>query len=245
MGDQTARLPDHRLRTVSQRWRLHKQFVQAFFSSELFKLDVNISYPLVWNDLQKWTIDVYLVECGTALGVKLFPLRLSQCNSLTNDYEKGLSIFISKVEIKQYLNEANRSALHTSTVTTTNTPSCSNSHSISKRNDRNGSQSWNKNENFEEITVRPFDSNDFNYWFECGNATLGPIVLDMTLDKGELTAFYFWQPGTLIFSFWFQVNHRIKSSSSACTINGPSSSTFSGTNTTTTQPKSTNYERKP
>ncbi len=168
------------------------------------------------------SIDVYLVECGTALGVKLFPLRLSQCNSHTNDYEKGLSIFISKVEIKQYLNEANRSAVHTSTVTTTNTPSCSNSHaskiqkeakaefdddsdassvtisslntsiySISKRNDRNGSQSWNKNENSEEITVRPFDSNDFNYWFECGNVTLGPIVLDVTLDKGELTAFYF------------------------------------------------------
>ncbi len=53
-------------------------------------------------------IDIYLVESGTALNFNLHPVRLSICNSHTDDYAKGLSACISEFKLILYLNELSR-----------------------------------------------------------------------------------------------------------------------------------------
>lgn len=53
-------------------------------------------------------IDLYLVECATALNFNLHPIRLSTCNSHTNDYAKGLSASVGEFALKMFINEASR-----------------------------------------------------------------------------------------------------------------------------------------
>jgi hypothetical protein len=55
-------------------------------------------------------IDLYLVECATALNFNLRPIRLSTCNSHTNEYAKGLSAAVGQFALKMFINEASRLA---------------------------------------------------------------------------------------------------------------------------------------
>ena len=54
-------------------------------------------------------IDLFIVELGTALNLNLQPIRLSLCNSHTQEYAKGLSACIRDLQVKLFLNEASRS----------------------------------------------------------------------------------------------------------------------------------------
>lgn len=54
-------------------------------------------------------IDLYLVECATALNFNLRPIRMSTCNSHTNDYAKGLSAGVGEFSLRMFINEASRS----------------------------------------------------------------------------------------------------------------------------------------
>lgn len=53
-------------------------------------------------------IDLYMLEQGTALNINSNPIRLSLCNSHTDDYAKGLSACIDNIQLKLFLNEASR-----------------------------------------------------------------------------------------------------------------------------------------
>ncbi|CAF0826478.1 unnamed protein product [Brachionus calyciflorus] len=63
-------------------------------------------------------IDIYLIESGTALNFNLHPVRLSLCNSHTNDYAKGLSACIGEFYLKLFINEASRSENENASVYT-------------------------------------------------------------------------------------------------------------------------------
>jgi hypothetical protein len=66
-------------------------------------------------------VDVYLVESGTALNVNLSPVRLSHCNSHSNDYASCLSAIIGDIRVKLFVNEASRMDIESSTRRTSTT----------------------------------------------------------------------------------------------------------------------------
>jgi hypothetical protein len=51
-------------------------------------LEILLKYEVVRFSLD--LIDLYLVECATALNFNLRPIRLFTCNSHTNEYAKGV-----------------------------------------------------------------------------------------------------------------------------------------------------------
>ena len=169
-------------------------------------------------------IDLYIVELGTALNLNLHPIRLSLCNSHTEDYAKGLSASVENFQLKLFLNEASRTdqdkfsfkpnprrsqynsqKLAKSRVSLYDEPtnlnnisiasshqsvmlSSLNSSSISSidsfDNDLLNNKTINENILNSRAKIKPPDSDDFNYWFECFNFSTGSINFDLTLDKG-------------------------------------------------------------
>jgi len=56
------------------------------------------------------TIDLTLVETGTAIGIQLYPIRLATCNLHSRQTHSGLSVLIPNVQIRQYLATASSSS---------------------------------------------------------------------------------------------------------------------------------------
>ena len=72
------------------------------------RVDPGLPYKYEVTRFSLDLVDIYFVESGTALNFNLFPVRLSICNSHTNDYAKGLSACIGGLKLILFINEASR-----------------------------------------------------------------------------------------------------------------------------------------
>ena len=72
------------------------------------RIDPGLPYKYEITRFSLDLIDIFLVESGTALNFNLHPVRLSICNSHTDDYAKGLSACINEFKLILYINELSR-----------------------------------------------------------------------------------------------------------------------------------------
>lgn len=159
------------------------------------RLDPGLPYKYCVTRFSIDLIDLYLVEIGTALNLQLYPIRVSLCDTHTNDYAKGVSAYIQQIQLKQFLNEKKRDyqLKQSNPTTTTNSTNfdteslLSTSSSITSASTRSSSSSSSKTSKKESVESREQeeDSNEYNYWFECACIQTGEILLDMQLDKGN------------------------------------------------------------
>jgi hypothetical protein len=83
------------------------------------RIDPGLPYKYEVTRFSLDKVDLYLIESGTALNINLDPVRLSLCNSHTEEYAKCLSAIVGDLKLKFFVNEASRVDIESSTRTST------------------------------------------------------------------------------------------------------------------------------